>query len=40
VIYALVAGLIWWIDLAQREAFNVFEALALFRRVITIGEPS
>jgi TRAP-type C4-dicarboxylate transport system permease small subunit len=29
VIYALVAGLIWWIDLAQRPAFNWFEALAL-----------
>jgi len=29
VIYALVAGVIWWIDLAQREAFNVIEALAI-----------
>lgn len=29
VIYALIAGLLWWIDLAQREAFNVFQALAL-----------
>jgi TRAP-type C4-dicarboxylate transport system permease small subunit len=29
VIYAIVAGVIWWIDLAQREAFNWFEALAL-----------
>ena len=26
VIYALVAGVIWWIDLAGREAFNLFEA--------------
>jgi TRAP-type C4-dicarboxylate transport system permease small subunit len=29
VIYAIVAGIIWWIDLAQRPAFNWFEALAL-----------
>jgi hypothetical protein len=29
VIYALVAGVIWWIDLAGREAFNLFEALAI-----------
>jgi hypothetical protein len=29
VIYALVAGVIWWIDLAQRPAFNWFESLAL-----------
>lgn len=29
VIFALVAGVIWWIDLAQREAFNFIEALAI-----------
>lgn len=29
VIYALVAGVIWWIDLAGREAFNLFEAFAI-----------
>ncbi len=29
VAYALIAGLFWWIDLAQRPAFNLFEALAL-----------
>jgi hypothetical protein len=29
IIYALVAGIVWWIDLAQREAFNVFESLAI-----------
>lgn len=29
VIYALIAGAIWWIDLAQREAFNIFEAFAI-----------
>jgi hypothetical protein len=28
-VYALVAGIIWWIDLAGREAFNLFEALAI-----------
>jgi hypothetical protein len=29
VIYALVAGVLWWIDLAQREAFNIVTALAI-----------
>jgi hypothetical protein len=29
VIYALVAGALWWIDLAQREAFNILEAFAI-----------
>ena len=29
VIYALIAGVIWWIDLAGREAFNLFEAFAI-----------
>ena len=29
VIYALIAGVIWWIDLASRPAFNLFEALAI-----------
>ena len=29
VIYALVAGVFWWIDLAQRDAFNVLQALAI-----------
>ena len=29
VIYALTAGLLWWIDLAQRPAFNFLEALAI-----------
>ncbi len=29
VAYAVVAGVIWWIDLAQRDAFNMFEALAI-----------
>jgi hypothetical protein len=38
VIYALVAGVIWWIDLAQRESFNVFEALAV--SAAAVGVPS
>jgi hypothetical protein len=29
VIYALIAGALWWLDLASREAFNVFEAFAI-----------
>ena len=29
VIYAVVAGILWWIDLAQRPAFNLFEAFAI-----------
>ena len=29
VIYALIAGVIWWIDLASRDAFNIFSALAI-----------
>ena len=29
VIYALVAGALWWVDLAQREAFNFLEAFAI-----------
>jgi hypothetical protein len=37
VIYALVAGAIWWIDLAQREAFNIFEAFAV--SASAIGGP-
>jgi hypothetical protein len=29
VIFALIAGLLWWIDLAGREAFNFIEAFAI-----------
>ena len=29
VIYALVAGLLWWIDLAQSDTFNIVSALAI-----------
>ena len=29
VIYALIAGVIWWVDLASRQAFNFIEAFAI-----------
>ncbi len=29
VVYSLIAGLAWWIDLAQRPAFNLIEAFAI-----------
>jgi hypothetical protein len=29
VLYAVVAGILWWIDLAGREAFNFLEAFAI-----------
>ena len=35
-IYALVAGLIWWIDLARREAFNFIEAFAISASAIGV----
>jgi hypothetical protein len=28
IVWALVAGVLWWIDLASKEAFNFLEALA------------
>jgi len=37
VAYSLIAGLLWWIDLAQREAFNIFEAFAI--SASAIGGP-
>jgi hypothetical protein len=36
-IYALVAGVLWWIDLATRDTFNVFEAFAI--SASSIGAP-
>jgi hypothetical protein len=36
VIYSLIAGLLWWIDLAQRPAFNIFEAFAVSASAIGI----
>ncbi len=29
VVYALIAFVVWWIDLASREAFNIFESFAI-----------
>jgi len=37
VIYAVIAGIVWWIDLAQREAFNFIEAFAI--SAAAIGLP-
>lgn len=37
IVYALIAGLFWWIDLVQRPAFNFFEALAI--SLSAIGTP-
>jgi hypothetical protein len=36
VIYAIVAGLLWWIDLAQSPAINWFQAFALSASAIGI----
>lgn len=36
IIYALIAGVIWWIDLAQRPAFNFIEALAISASAIGV----
>ena len=35
--YALIAGILWWIDLAGREAFNFLEAFAI--SAAAIGTP-
>jgi len=37
VIYAIIAGIFWWIDLASREAFNFLEALGI--SLSAIGAP-
>ena len=37
VIYAVIAGILWWIDLAQRPAFNFLEAFAI--SAAAIGVP-
>jgi hypothetical protein len=36
IIYTLVAGILWWIDLAGREAFNIFEAFAISAAAVTL----
>jgi len=37
ILYALIAGVLWWIDLAGRPAFNIFEAFAI--SAAAIGVP-
>jgi hypothetical protein len=37
IVYALIAGLLWWIDLAGRPAFNFIEAFAI--SAAAIGVP-
>ena len=37
VVYALIAGLIWWIDIAQRANVNIFEAFAI--SATAVGGP-
>jgi hypothetical protein len=37
VLYAFIAGILWWIDLAQRPAFNFLEAFAI--SAAAIGVP-
>jgi len=37
ILYALIAGVLWWIDLAGRPAFNLIEALAI--SAAAIGVP-
>jgi hypothetical protein len=37
VIYSLVAGVLWWINLASRSTFNVFEAFAV--SAAAVGGP-
>jgi hypothetical protein len=36
IIYTLVAGVLWWFDLASREAFNVLEAFAISANAIAL----
>jgi hypothetical protein len=37
VIYALIAGALWWIDLASRAGINIFEAFAI--SATAVGGP-
>ena len=37
VLYSFIAGILWWIDLAQRPAFNFVEAFAI--SAAAIGVP-
>ncbi len=37
ILYAFIAGVLWWIDLAGRPAFNILEAFAI--SAAAIGVP-
>jgi hypothetical protein len=37
VAYAVVSGILWWLDLSSREAFNVLEAFGL--SLAAVGGP-
>lgn len=36
VIYAVVAGVLWWIDLASRESINILESFALSASAVAV----
>ena len=36
VIYSLIAGVLWWFDLAQSPAFNIFESFAISASAIGV----
>jgi len=36
IVYAIVAGVLWWIDLASRDAFNILEAFAISANQIAL----
>lgn len=36
IIYTLVAGILWFVDLASRPAFNIFEAFAVSASAVTL----
>ena len=37
VVYAVIAGVLWWIDLASRDGFSILEALGI--SLNAIGGP-
>ena len=36
IIYTLVAGVLWFVDLWSREAFNIFEAFAISANAVAL----
>ncbi len=36
IIYTLIAGVLWWLDLALRDAFNIFEAFAISANAVAL----